>query len=195
MEDSLKLCSLNCQGLGDFKKRKDVFNYLRNLRYSIICLQDTHFSKDKEKSIQNEWGFKVVFNSFNSRSRGVAILFNNNFEFKINNIYVDHSGNIIIADIQLSNRSITLVNIYGPNRDTPEFYSNIGEKLINFANNNVIIVGDWNLLLNPEIDCLNYKNINNPNARLQVLRLMNDFNLFDVWREENEDERIYTIYL
>ena len=43
------------------------------------------------------------------------------------------------------------------NRDTPEFYSNIGEKLINFANNNVIIVGDWNLLLKPEIDCLNYK--------------------------------------
>ena len=192
MADNLKLCSLNCQGLGDFRKRRDVFNYLRNLKYSIICLQDTHFSKNIEKSVQNEWGFKTIFNSFNSRSRGVAILFNSNFEFKLNNVYVDHSGNIVMADIEISNRRITLVNIYGPNKDTPDFYTNLKKKIIDFANNDVIIVGDWNLLINPEIDCLNYKNVNNPNARFEVLRLMNDLNLFDVWREENEDEKVFT---
>ena len=192
MADSIKICSLNCQGLGNSKKRRDVFNYLRNLKYSIIFLQDTHFSKDLEKLVQNEWGFKAVFNSLNSRSRGVAIFFNNNFEFKLNKTHTDDSGNVLILDILIFDRKITLVNIYGPNKDTPEFYIDLENKLIEFGNNDIIIVGDFNMILNPQIDCINYKHLNNPNARLQVLRLMNDFNLFDVWREENEEKKLFT---
>ena len=55
-----------------------------------------------------------------------------------------------------------------------------------------MIVGDWNLLLNPEIDGVNYKHVNNPKARVEVLKIMNDFNLFDVWREENFDTKLFT---
>jgi hypothetical protein len=42
----VKILSVNCQGLGDIAKCKDVFNYLRSLDYNIYCLQDTHFSRD-----------------------------------------------------------------------------------------------------------------------------------------------------
>ena len=125
MAESIKICSLNCQGLGDIKKRRDVFNYLRRFKYSIICLQDTHFSKDIEKLVKNEWGYETLFCSHNSRSRGVAILFNNNYEFKINNIYIDNSGNVLIADIHFFKRKISLETIYGPNKDTPNFYVNL----------------------------------------------------------------------
>ena len=89
----IKICSLNCQGLGDQNKRRDVFSYLRKHNYSIICLQDTHFTKSRERVIENEWGYKAFFNSFDSRSRGVAVLFNNNFEFKIHQFLNDTSGN------------------------------------------------------------------------------------------------------
>ena len=61
------------------------------------------------------------------------------------------------------------------------------------GNNDVIVCGDFNLLLNPVIDGLNYKHINNPNARNEVLKLISDLNLFDVWREENIDQKY--IYL
>ena len=81
MSEKLKICSMNCQGLGDSRKRRDIFNYLRKSNYSILCLQDTHFCKEKEKIIETEWGYKTYFNSLNSQSRGVAIFFNNNFEF------------------------------------------------------------------------------------------------------------------
>ena len=43
MMSDLKIVSVNCQGLGDFKKRKDVFQYYRKLGCNILCLQDTHF--------------------------------------------------------------------------------------------------------------------------------------------------------
>lgn len=38
----VKILSVNCQGLGDIAKRRDVFNYLRSLKYNLYCLQDTH---------------------------------------------------------------------------------------------------------------------------------------------------------
>ena len=84
MDDKITFCSLNCQGLGDISKRRDVLHYLRNKHFSIICLQETHFSKETERLIENEWGYKAIFNSLNSRSRGVAFFFRNNSEFKIN---------------------------------------------------------------------------------------------------------------
>ena len=27
----IKICTVNCKGLGDYRKRKDVFNYLKGL--------------------------------------------------------------------------------------------------------------------------------------------------------------------
>ena len=190
--DEIKICSLNCQGLGDPRKRRDVLHYLREKNFSIICLQDTHFTKDIEKIVSNEWGYKVYFNSFNSRSRGVAIFFRNNFEFKVHNTFKDNSGNVLILDLEVENQRITLVNIYGPNNDEPSFYDKLQNSIHKFGNNNIMIVGDWNLLLNPDIDGTNYKHINNPNARQKVLKLMSDLNLYDVWREENLEKKLFT---
>ena len=47
---------------------------------------------------------------------------------------------------------------------------------------------DWNLLLNPDVDGKNCKNVNNPNSREKLLKLMSDWNLYDIWRVENGDE-------
>ena len=190
--DKITLCSLNCQGLGDPRKRRDVLHYLRGKNFSIICLQDTHFTKDMEKIISNEWGYSVYFNSFRSNSRGVAIFFRNNFEFKVCNTFKDQSGNVLIIDIEIENRRITLVNLYGPNIDDPAFYERLEKNVNRFGNNNIIMVGDWNLLLNPDMDGAHYRHINDPNARQNVLKLINDFNLYDVWREENLEKRTFT---
>ena len=55
-----------------------------------------------------------------------------------------------------------------------------------------MIVGDWNLVLDPDLDCLNYKHVNNPGARRQVLGSKSDINLVDVWRENNPEDRKFT---
>ena len=80
---SLKILSVNCQGLRDKVKRKDVFNMLKLKACNIYCIQDTHFTSDLENSIRSMWGYESYFSSVSSNSRGVAILFNNNFEFKV----------------------------------------------------------------------------------------------------------------
>ena len=58
--------------------------------------------------------------------------------------------------------------------------------------NACILVGDFNLVIDPEKDYQNYVNINNPKGREKVLEIMLEFDLVDCWREEHTDERKYT---
>ena len=190
--DKITIASLNAQGLNGAKKRRDVIDHLRSKNYTIICLVDTHFTKDQERYITSEWGYQAVYNSFNSQSRGVAIFLTNKFEFKIHNTHRDTNGNVLLLDIEIEKHRITLAAIYGPNTDEPTFYEHLQENIIKMGNIHTIITGDFNLLLNPSIDGINYKNVNNPNARQTVLKMMTELNLYDVWRDENNDKKTFT---
>ena len=188
----LSVISCNCQGLGDFRKRKDVFHYLREKKFDIYFLQDTHFEKKIEKQIRAEWGYESFFASFNSQSRGVAILLNNTFDFKVNFLELDPLGNFIILKLDTMEKSITLINIYGPNRDNPDFYSKINRKIEELNLTNIIWAGDWNLVLNPNLDYHNYRHNNNPRAQERVIEIMNERELVDIWREINPEILQYT---
>ena len=120
------------------------------------------------------------------------VLLNNNFEQKVKRIKTDKNGNYIILDMVIEEKEITLVNLYGPNEDNPQFYENLIKKIAEFENDNVIVCGDWNLVINPEIDSHNYLHINNPKARQIVLNLLEEENFIDAWRVMNEDSRKYT---
>jgi hypothetical protein len=45
------------------------------------------------------------------------------------------------------------------------------------------MVGDFNMVFNPNMDCFNYLNINNPKARKVVLDMIIECNSIDCWRE------------
>ena len=97
----MKISSTNCRGLGDPLKRRDIFNYLRDNKFSICCLQDTHFTDGLEPYIRAEWGGEIFFNSFTSNSRGVCILFSNSIYYKVSRSKADQNGNLIALDIEI----------------------------------------------------------------------------------------------
>ena len=190
--DSIVISSLNCQGLGNPQKRRDVFHYLKQKSYSIYCLQDTHFDKKLLKYIKAEWGYKCFFSCYSSNSRGVAILFNNNFEFKVNKVNRDENGNYIIMSISAMDKELLLVNVYGPNRDNPEFYNKLMNTVKEYKNHNIIAVGDWNLVLDPNLDYDNYKHTNNPKSKEAIDNMMIQLELTDIWRENNPECKRFT---
>lgn len=52
-----------------------------------------------EQTVRIEWGYETYYSSFASKSRGIAILFNNSFEFKVHEQISDNSGNYLALDI------------------------------------------------------------------------------------------------
>ena len=129
MDNTLKIASFNCRGLGDFYKRRDTFHFLREKQFSIYLLQDTHFSPELEERVKREWGYDAYFSSFTSNSRGVAILINNNIEYKLINVSRDVNGNVLILCIKAFDKEFVIVNIYGPNDDRPDFYENVNDMI------------------------------------------------------------------
>ena len=55
------------------------------------------------------------------------------------------------------------------------------------------ITGDFNLVQDPLIDYYNYKHVNNPAARREVLNMIQEISLVDPWRIANE--QVKKIYL
>ena len=97
----LKVLSANCQGLQNYKMRKDVLDYLDNLSPSIICLQFTHWLDTDMQIIKQIWNTDCLLSYKCSNFRGVAILLNRNFKYKILPNYSDQSGNYIVVNLEI----------------------------------------------------------------------------------------------
>ena len=156
-------------------------------------LQDTHWSPELNNYIASEWGFRAFFSYYKTNSRGVAILLNNTFEFEITNQINDINGNFLILELNLPGiLSIIIGNVYGPNSDSPNFYTKLNNILNDLENPNMIIAGDWNLTLNQEMDNLNYINRNNPNAAKVVQEIIEAQKWSDYWRVHNQETKKFT---
>ena len=123
-----------------------------------------------ESFVKNEWGYSIYMSGLTSTKRGVMTLINNNFDKEVTKVVRDPNGNFLILEMYIQKQKIILVNIYGPNEDKPQFYKNLKQKINELESfdgdtYNVVICGDWNLVIDPNIDTENYKSINNPNAR------------------------------
>ena len=56
----------------------------------------------------------------------------------------------------------------------------------------VLLAGDLNITLNPHLDSYNYRQLNNPGARNEMLSIINKYNLHDMFRLNHQDEKRYT---
>ena len=152
--------------------------------------QETHSTKDCEKIWQAEWGGNAIFSHGTSAARGICILYKKEFRNSVKNIYTDEEGRVIIIDILDNDQIITLVALYAPNQDSPEFFKKVNT-LIKERSENKIVIGDFNLVLDIEQDRLNTYN-NNSRAREIVESMMDEFCLKDIWRIQNPDKKEYS---
>ena len=93
---------------------------------------------------------------------------------KVEKVISDVNGNYLILDINIEGKNFSLVNIFGPNEDKPKFNSELRTKYKSLNNERIILCGDWNLVLNPDLDKNNYLHINNPPAMQEVLNILEE---------------------
>ena len=196
LSNTITVLSANCRGLADLHKCRDVLNYLQSLKADILCLQDTHWTKSELRKIKSIWNHECLINGLHTNSRNVTILFSNKFEYNIENIIEDINGNLIAVNMTISNDlKLLLVNIYGPNKDSPEFYQDLENIINNNSTDYTLVCGDLNIAINPTSDSINYANTfntSNPKSRKKVIEIMSNFDLVDVYRYLNPNSKQFT---
>jgi len=189
---NLKIASLNVRGIGNNTKRREVFNWLRSKNFSIYMLQEAHCSENTRDIWTSEWGYKTLFSCCSSNKAGVGILFNNNFNLKILKAFVDPNGRFLICDIETNSKLLTLANVYAPNEDDPVFFQAAFGHLSSFHCEEIIIGGDFNLVL----DLVKDKKGGLPRTHKNALKVVQDFcenlDLSDIWRILNPETKRYT---
>ena len=126
---NLKIATFNTKGLGDFKKRRKVFTWLRDNKFGIILLQETHVTKDKADFWQNEWGYTALFSGNNSQSAGVGILFRQDAPVKLISYKEIAVGRLQVAEVEVNDQRYNLFNVYGPNDDDAIFFEKLNYEI------------------------------------------------------------------
>ena len=97
-----------------------------------------------------------------------------------------------MCDLKTNGKSITLTNIYAPNEDDPAFFKNLLDHLQDFEGDEIIIGGDFNLVLDVEKDKKGGLSKTHHNAQKTILEICDNLDLVDAWRILNPEERRYT---
>ena len=192
MDKTLNFLSYNVNGLNGPIKRKRILTQMKKLEVDIAFLQETHLTEKEHQKLKRDWVGSMVASSFNSKARGVAILFKKTLPIKIQNIVSDPVGRFIMVHCQIFSELWTLMNIYAPNTDDEKF---VQDTFLNLAeaHENILIGGDFNFCLDPVMD-RSSRTMTRTRAVKITLNLMEDLNLIDVWRKSHPRERDYSFY-
>ena len=111
---------------------------------------DTHCLPKDQPEIRHLWGGECIVHGNKTNSHGVAIHFQNNFQYKIVGIETDDNGNMLSLNLKINDLRLKIINIYGPNKDSPLFYDSINKIITSSDQSYVLLCEDFNLVLNPK---------------------------------------------
>ena len=187
----LNIATYNVNGIRDNQKRTAIYKYLRRKNLDIIFFQETHATRNDEYYWRSSWGGRMYFSNGSSSSKGVAIMFKRDSDIKIKQKVIDQEGRYILLTVICEGKSYTLVNIYGPNEDNPDFYTGVARLVEN--RENLIVAGDFNIPLDPDKDKSSPETRDTKkNARIKLQNIMQEHDLVDIWRLQNHHQQIYT---
>ena len=177
--------------MGNNEKRREIFQLVRKKRFSIYILQEVHCTKRSFETWAAEWGYLAFFSGIASNKAGVAILFNNNFPFKVLRQICDREGRYIIIDL-VGELILTICNIYAPNKDNPIFFPNVREQMLLFKCEEIILGGDFSLVTDVMKDKKGGKSTTHRNSLKVIQNIRDNLDLTDVWWDLNPEGRRYT---
>ena len=189
--DHLKILSINTRGIKNKLKRKAMFSLFKQQKIDIICLQETHITKQDAALWEKEWGGQLFYHSGTAFSKGQAVLVSKNFQ---GTATVKHNDSrVLVMNFQTTDSTFTLVNIYAPNNSSEKinFFKSLQKKLEENDKNNLIVVGDFNTVVDNNKDIISGRP--HCNKEIESLRtLMNNLSLSDMWRTFHDDKRDFT---
>ena len=187
----LRLASLNGRGLRSDSKRSQLLLYLQRRGIDICCLQETHFDSNFYEGIlaKDYLSFSACFDS---RSRGVTWLVSRRLDASCTLVLSDPAGRLCVLDVTIKDKAFRLIGVYGPNAtsELPAFFRRIEPYVV--PSKRVILVGDWNAVLDPNLDRgATSTDTNSLDARY-FREFVQKFDLVDKFRERHPNKIVWT---
>jgi exonuclease III len=90
-------------------------------------------------------GWKKIYQANGPRKQaGVAILISDKVDFKSTLIKPDKEGHSILIKGEIDQKETTIIKLYEPNVNTPNFIKHTLKDLKAYINSNTVVVGDFN---------------------------------------------------
>ena len=95
-------------------------------------------------------GWKKIFHANgNQKKARVALLLSDKRDFKIKTVTREKEGHYIMIKGSIQEEDTTMVNIYAPNIEAPQYVRQMLAAIKGEINSNTILVGDFNTPLSP----------------------------------------------
>ena len=191
-EMRLGLFSLNCRGLRNNLKRKYIFNLCKN--YHIAFLQETFITDDISYAWKKQWQGNFFHHKGSTNSQGLITLLNKKLTLDSDPVILLSDERIMALKIYYDCSSLVIINIYAPNKKQQKiiFFNKLHNFISSLHNEpNIIISGDFNTVLNNELDILS--GLPHDSSEVNVFKnLLLDHCLVDTWRAFHFDNKDFT---
>ncbi|KAI8521369.1 hypothetical protein Bbelb_011230 [Branchiostoma belcheri] len=190
----LRVMSLNVNGMKDVDKRRLAFDFCRNNKIDIAALQECHVASIADKiRWSRQWRGKSLWFLGTNSARGVGVLLSP--RVKLISSRSDTEGRVVSALIEYNETRYNVANLYAPcsPAERATFFENVHQYL--FPNASLILLGDFNCVLDPDLDRYT-TSVHAPGTRaqdvVQLSDLCEDLGLKDAWRSEFPSRLDYT---
>ena len=192
----LSILSLNARGLRQKIKRENLFYWLKEKNAGIIFLQETYWTEELLSTVEKEWGAKILLCQGTQHSKGTAILFSEKLNFDLINAHKTEDGRMILINLKIEEKNLTLINIYAPNDLTNRktFFNKVQKWISQFALNKdeMIIGGDFNCVESHKLDRIETSTYVADTSLKSYMNLKEKLQLSDIWRDMQPNKKQYT---
>ena len=139
-----------------------------------------------------EWGGEILFAHGFKHSKGVLILFKPSLNVDFLEITLDKNGRFLVANININQDYLCLVNIYASNDQNQQvnFFDKVMDHIRRSSTDNILLGGDFNCPLT-EVEKVGGRDIIHEKRTIQTIQeLCNSLDLVDVWRAQHLNKRV-----
>jgi hypothetical protein len=109
---------------------------------TTCCPQETHFI-DRNKHRLRVKGWKKIYEANGPPKRaGAATLILDKVDYKLTLIKQDKEGHSILIKEEIHEKEITIIHLYAPKVNAPNFIKQMQKDLETYINSNTVVVGD-----------------------------------------------------
>ena len=154
-----EIVSYNVNGIGDDRKRRNIFSFLKKQTSYKADIHAGSSTKATKNRFEYQWGGKMLSSQGTLHSTGVCTCFGYNLEHKVIKVISDAEERYIIVNMEIQGSPYVLVNCYAPNTETGQIktFQDLANHLSDLdadPEHKYIFGGEWNLIFNATLDSI-----------------------------------------